>query len=126
MPNLRLIKQFINIFVTHQPDELHDILADDFYFKSPRIEIFGKNDYIQYIKNSDVVFTTDMVSLKLGENDTYIREYIVTMYDSKVKLSDEIHVVEHVKINQNLISASIIDYKIDELSVSARKLLKIP
>lgn len=124
MANLRLMKQFINIFDTQQLNDLHDILADDFYFKSPKVEIFGKQNYIQYAKDSGSVFTTDLVKLYEQEENVYVHEYIVTMFDSQVRLNDPIYVVEHVKIRDGLIASSIIDYKMDDFSDLARDLLK--
>lgn len=124
MAHSRLIKQYINIFDTQQLDELHDILVDAFYFKSPNIEIIGKNQYIEYVKDTNSVFTTDIVDLYAKDNGLYIHEYIVTMYDSKIKLNDQVHVVEQVQISNGLVASSIIDYKTDGLSESAANLLK--
>lgn len=124
MANLRLMKQFINIFDTQQLNDLQDILVDDFYFKSPKIEIFGKQKYIEYAKDSGSVFTTDLVKLCAREDNVFVHEYIVTMFDSQVKLNDQIHVIEHVKIRGGLIASSIIDYKMHDFSDSARDLLK--
>lgn len=123
MANFRLMKQFINIFDTQQLNDLHDILVDDFYFRSPKIEIFGKANYIEYAKDSGVVFTTDLIKLSRLEDDLYVHEYIVTMFDSQIKLNDQVHVVEHVKIRDGLIASSIIDYEIDGFSDSAKELL---
>lgn len=124
MANLRLMKQFINIFDTQRLNDLHDILVDDFYFKSPKIEIFGKQQYIQYAKDSGSVFTTDLVKLYEHEENTYVHEYIVSVFDSQVKLNDQIYVVERVQIRDGLIASSIIDYQIDDFSTSALDLLK--
>ena len=124
MPNLRLMKQFINIFDTQRLNDLHDILVDDFYFKSPKIEIFGKQQYIQYAKDSGSVFTTDLVKLYEHEENVYVHEYIVSVFDSQVKLNDQIYVVERVQIRDGLIASSIIDYQIDDFSTSALDLLK--
>lgn len=118
------MKQFINIFDTQQLNDLQDILVDDFYFKSPKIEIFGKQEYIEYAKDSGSVFTTDLVKLCEREENIYVHEYIVTMFDSQVKLNDQIHVIEYVKIRDGLIASSIIDYKMNDFSNSARILLK--
>ena len=124
MANLRLMRQFINIFDTQQLSDLHDILVDDFYFKSPNIEIFGKQKYIQYAMDSGSVFTTDLVKLYKQADDQYVHEYIVSIFDSQVKLNDQIYVVEHVTIKDGLIASSIIDYRIDDFSEPAQDLLK--
>lgn len=124
MADLRLIQQYINLYDTRQLDDLHDILTDDFYYKSPKIEIFGKNKYIQYVKDSDSVFTTDTTSLSKKQTGLYIHQYVVTMYDSLVKLNDQIQVVEQVQITDGLISASIIDYELSTFSSSAKELLQ--
>lgn len=121
--DLRLITQYINIYDTRQLDDLYDILADDFYYKSPKIEIVGKNKYIQYAKASDSVFTTDTSKLFKKQTGLYIHEYVVTMYDSSVKLNDQIQVVEQVQITNGLISSSIIEYELTTFSSTAHELL---
>lgn len=124
MANLRLMKQFINIFDTQQLNDLHDILVDDFHFKSPVDEIFGKQNYIRYVKDIGIVFTIDLVKLYEQEVNVYVREYVVTIFDSQVKQNDQIYVIEHVTIRDGLIASSIIDYKTDRFFDSARDLLK--
>lgn len=124
MANLRLINQFINIFDTQHFNDLHDILQDDFYFRSPKIEIFGKNDYIEYAKDSNSVFTTDIVKLYAKKNGFYVHEYIVTIYDSSKRLNDQIHVVEELQIVDGLIASAIIDYDMADFSPIARNLLE--
>lgn len=125
MANLRLMKQFINILDTQQLYDLHDILADDFYFKSPDIEISGKQNYIEYVRESGSVFTTDQVKLYEQAENIYVHEYIATMIDSQVKLNDQIYVIDHVKIKDGLIASSTIDYKLTDISDLARDLLNI-
>lgn len=125
MANLRLIKQFINIFDTRQLNDLYDILEDNFYFKSPNVEIFGKHDYIEYVRKNDSVFSSETLKLYAKEDGLFIHEYMLTIYDSAKKYSDQTQVFEQVTIIDGLISSSIIDYKPKDFSSSAQDLLDI-
>lgn len=125
MANLRLMTQFLSIFDTRQLNDLYDILADNFYFKSPNVEISGKNEYIQYVKNNDRIFSTETEKLYAKEDDLYIHEYILTIYDSAKKYSDQIEVIEEVQILNGLIASSIVDYKPEDFSNKAKDLLDI-
>ena len=123
MKHSRLIENYHNIFNTLQLDELHDLLTGDFYFKNPRIEIFGRENYIQYSKENLSIYTTELLSLKANSDNEYIREYYLTFLNSSLKYSDRLHIFETLTIKDGLISSSILSYEIDHVSNSAKDLM---
>lgn len=123
MTHSRLIADYYNIFSTRQLDDLYDLLTDDFYFRNPKIEIFGKDEYIKYSKNNLSTYSIETVELRMNSETEYIREYYVTLLNSKIKYSDRLHIFETSSIKDGLIDKVILDYQTDHLSEITKKIL---
>lgn len=123
MKHSRLIENYHNIFNTQQLDELHDLLTDDFYFKNPKIEIFGKQNYLRYSKENLSIYTTELIKLHANSETEYIREYYLTFLNSSLKSSDRLHIFETLTIENGLISSSVLNYATDHVSDNTKNLM---
>ena len=97
-------------------DELHDLLTHDFYFKNPRIEIFGKDNYIAYSKQNLNIYTTELVDIHAHSETEYVREYYLTFLNSSLKYSDRLHIFETLSIKDGLIGSGLLKYNADHVS----------
>lgn len=112
----RLIDSFKNIFNTRQIDDLNDVLTEDFYFRNPRIEIKGRDAYIQYVKGNQSLYTTETIRITQISEFKYKREYYLTFLDVSNNNNDKLHIIESLTIRDDLISSSIIEYDSDNVS----------
>uniref|UniRef100_A0A2A4YTJ1 SnoaL-like domain-containing protein n=1 Tax=OCS116 cluster bacterium TaxID=2030921 RepID=A0A2A4YTJ1_9PROT len=115
----RLINQYINIFDTLHLDDLYDLLAENFHFKNPRMEIFGKQNYIKYAKDCYGIFATETIQLTKHNETEYTHEYYVSLFDTSWQIFDKIHVYEDVFIVNGLIDKAESRYEMDAISKGA-------
>lgn len=106
-----------------QIDDYHDVLTNDFYFRNPRIEIFGKNNFIRYACESQGLYIGETLKLTKVNDDKYIHVYNVPMFDKSAGNSEKIDVIEEILVRDGLICSSILDYDINELSDANDELL---
>lgn len=123
MSHIRLIRQYINIFDTSQLDDLHDMLTDDFYFRNPRMELVGRNNFITYAKDCYGVYTTENLVITLQSADKYKLEYDVTIYDVRTKSVDKISTCEWVVVRQGLLCSATVEYDVNNMSSASQNVL---
>lgn len=123
MKDLRLIKNYENLFNTRQLDDFYDLLTENFYFKNPQIEIYGRDNYIAYVKDNQNLFTTNTLNIVATNTDEYNREYILTFLDTANKNYDELHILENIKISNGLISSVILKYDTSKISQTTQNLI---
>ncbi|MCJ8325247.1 MAG: hypothetical protein HRU29_11460 [Rhizobiales bacterium] len=119
-----VIAQYIKISFNMQIDDYHDVLTDDFYFRNPRIEIFGKNNYIKYACDSQGLCIGETVKLTKVNEDKYIHVFNVPMFEKSSVNPDKFCVIQEISLKNGLISSSIYTYDLSELSDTTNEFLE--
>lgn len=117
----RLINQYINIFDAMQLDDLNDILVENFHFRNPKVEVFGKANYIIYAKECYGIFATETVQLVKHSETEYTHEYYVSLFDVSWQILDKIHVYEDIEIVGGLIAKVESRYDMGSISKATRR-----
>lgn len=103
---------------------MYDLMTVDFYFRTPSIEITGRDNYIRYAKDILDTYSRDTMVIYAKSEDEYIHEYYLTFLSSVDKFCDRLFITAQIKIKNGLISTYIIDYNEDNVSVEIENILK--
>jgi len=83
MTNQEIVKKFLNGFNNPaQIQESFDLLADDYKFKNPMVELNSKADFIRLAQEIGAVITGINI-INISENDNWV----ATFYDFKSSIS---------------------------------------
>lgn len=121
----RLIDQYFYAFDTTQFDELYDLMTLDFYFRNPKVEIHGRDNYIGYAKDLKVTYSTETVNLYAVNEEEYIHKYNLIFFNSTDRLLDRLFVEAKIFIKNGLIASSIINYDAKTLSMLTQDLINM-
>lgn len=124
MKHSRLIDHYNYAFDTMQFDEMYDLMTVDFYFRSPSIEITGRDNYIRYVKDILDTYSRDTMLIYAKSDDEYVHEYYLTLLSSVDKFYDRLYITAQIKIKNGLISTYIIEYNKDKVPVETKDILR--
>lgn len=123
MKHQLLFEAYVNAFSTRQFDDLHDVLAPDFHFSGPTVEITGRDHYIQYSKDIFIVQKIETKSLHAISEDGFVHEYIFSYLDYDGYSFEKIAVKESFLVSNNLLASSKISYDANLLSAGFKNIL---
>lgn len=126
MIHTRLMDHYKYVFDTMLFDELYDLTSDDFYFRNPTMEIYGRDNYVQYLKDILGTYCQETIRIYAKSESEYVHEYYLTFLSSSDKFFDKLFVVANITIKDGLISSYIIDYKMDSVSSMTQDILLKP